>query len=154
MTTASSSAGRYLIIGGAGFIGGHFGDHLLAQPAMEGVTVYDNFSSGREWHVAAHYDDTRFTLIRDDVRNLDALTEAMDGCDTVIHLASNPDIAAAAFATRPGACHSTRRSRRDAGAMRRALAIGMRQLVRSSTPRAVVSTVIWASSRQTRTTDR
>jgi UDP-glucose 4-epimerase len=63
---------------------------------MEGVTVYDNFSSGREWHVAAHYDDTRFTLIRDDVRNLDALTEAMDGCDTVIHLASNPDIAAAA----------------------------------------------------------
>ena len=63
---------------------------------MEGVTVYDNFSSGREWHVAAHQNDRRFAVIRDDVRNLDALTEAMDGCDTVIHLASNPDIAAAA----------------------------------------------------------
>jgi UDP-glucose 4-epimerase len=63
---------------------------------VEGVTVYDNFSSGREWHVAAHQNDGRFAVIRDDVRNLDALTEAMDGCDTVIHLASNPDIAAAA----------------------------------------------------------
>ena len=96
MTTASSSPGRYLIIGGAGFIGGHFSDHLLAQPAVESVTVYDNFSSGREWHIAAHYSDTRFAVIRDDVRNINALAEAMDGCNTVIHLASNPDIAAAA----------------------------------------------------------
>jgi UDP-glucose 4-epimerase len=96
VTTASSSVGRYLIIGGAGFIGGHFSDYLLAQPAIEGVTVYDNFSSGREWHVAAHYSDARFAVIRDDVRNIDALCEAMDGCNTVIHLASNPDIAAAA----------------------------------------------------------
>jgi UDP-glucose 4-epimerase len=94
--TASSSKRRYLIVGGAGFIGGHFSDHLLAQPDVEGVTVYDNFSSGREWHVAAHRGDTRFAVARDDVGNLDALIEAMDGCDTVIHLASNPDIAAAA----------------------------------------------------------
>ncbi len=90
------TASRFFIVGGAGFIGGHFSDHLLAQPTVEGVTVYDNFSSGREWHVAAHQNDRRFAVIRDDVRNLDALTEAMDGCDTVIHLASNPDIAAAA----------------------------------------------------------
>jgi UDP-glucose 4-epimerase len=96
VTTSSSATGRYLIIGGAGFIGGHFSDHLLARPAVEGVAVYDNFSSGREWHVAAHLDDARFTVIREDVRNIDALTEAMDGCDVVIHLASNPDIAAAA----------------------------------------------------------
>ena len=96
MTTAPSPRGRYLIVGGAGFIGGHFSDHLLAQPAVESVRVYDNFSSGREWHVAAHTGDPRFSVIRDDVRNIDALAEAMDGCTTVIHLASNPDIAAAA----------------------------------------------------------
>ncbi len=96
MTTTISSARRYLIVGGAGFIGGHFSDHLLAQPGVEGVTVYDNFSSGREWHVAPHYGDPRFAVIRDDVSHIDALTEAMDGSDTVIHLASNPDIAAAA----------------------------------------------------------
>jgi UDP-glucose 4-epimerase len=94
--TAESPSGRYLIVGGAGFIGGHFSDHLLAQTSVERVTVYDNFSSGREWHVAAHHDDTRFAVIRDDVGNLSALCDAMEGCDTVIHLASNPDIAAAA----------------------------------------------------------
>jgi UDP-glucose 4-epimerase len=96
VTTTSAAVGRYFIIGGAGFIGGHFSDHLLSQTSVEGVTVYDNFSSGREWHVAAHHDDRRFSVIRDDVRNLDALTAAMEGSDTVIHLASNPDIAAAA----------------------------------------------------------
>jgi UDP-glucose 4-epimerase len=96
VTTAPSPRGRYLIVGGAGFIGGHFSDHLLAQPTVESVRVYDNFSSGREWHVAAHTGDARFSVIRDDVRNIDALTEAMAGCTTVIHLASNPDIAAAA----------------------------------------------------------
>jgi UDP-glucose 4-epimerase len=96
VTTTSRPGRRYLIVGGAGFIGGHFSDHLLAQSAVEGVTVYDNFSSGREWHIAAHQGDPRFAVVRDDVRNIDALTEAMEGCDTVIHLASNPDIAAAA----------------------------------------------------------
>jgi UDP-glucose 4-epimerase len=95
VTAESAPSGRYLIVGGAGFIGGHFSDHLLAQSTVHGVTVYDNFSSGREWHLAAHSDDTRFTVIRGDVGNLDALTGAMEGCDTVIHLASNPDIAAA-----------------------------------------------------------
>jgi UDP-glucose 4-epimerase len=96
VTTTSPLTGRFLIVGGAGFIGGHFSDHLLAQSTVESVTVYDNFSSGREWHVAAHHSDARFAVVRDDVRNIDALTEAMDGSDTVIHLASNPDIAAAA----------------------------------------------------------
>jgi UDP-glucose 4-epimerase len=96
VTTAPTPVGRFLIIGGAGFIGGHFSDYLLAQPAVEGVTVYDNFSSGREWHVAAHSSDARFAVVRDDVDNINALCKAMDGSNTVIHLASNPDIAAAA----------------------------------------------------------
>ena len=96
MTAAPSSARRYFIIGGAGFIGGHFSDYLLAQPTVERVTVYDNFSSGREWHVATHHGDPRFAVVREDVRNVEALTAAMEGTDTVIHLASNPDIAAAA----------------------------------------------------------
>jgi UDP-glucose 4-epimerase len=96
VTRDSVRSGRYLIVGGAGFIGSHFSDYLLAQSTVASVTIYDNFSSGRGWHVAAHNDDARFTVIREDVRNIDALTQAMVGCDTVIHLASNPDIAAAA----------------------------------------------------------
>ena len=86
---------RICVVGGAGFIGGHFVDRLLASDATPKVTVYDNFSSGREWHLAAHRADTRLNVIKSDVRDLEALVAAVDGHDTMIHLASNPDIARA-----------------------------------------------------------
>jgi UDP-glucose 4-epimerase len=86
---------RICIVGGAGFIGGHFVDRLLVSDATEAVTVYDNFSSGREWHLAAHRHDARLNVIKDDVRDLESLVTAFGGHDTVIHLASNPDIARA-----------------------------------------------------------
>ncbi len=88
--------GRYFIVGGAGFIGSHFTDRLLADPATDRVTLYDNFSSGREWHYAQHADEDRLRVVRGDVKDLPALTAAMAGHETVIHLASNPDIARAA----------------------------------------------------------
>ncbi|MGH9248665.1 MAG: NAD-dependent epimerase/dehydratase family protein [Acidimicrobiales bacterium] len=87
---------RFIIAGGAGFIGSHFVDHLLADPGVGRVTIYDNYSSGRRWHHAAHDDDGRFAAVEGDVRDLDRLRDAMDRHDVVIHLASNPDIAAAA----------------------------------------------------------
>jgi UDP-glucose 4-epimerase len=86
---------RVCVVGGAGFIGGHVTGRLLADEATETVTVYDNFSSGREWHLAAHQDDPRLQAVKGDVRDLDGLTAAVHGHDTVIHLASNPDIARA-----------------------------------------------------------
>ena len=92
---------RYFIVGGAGFIGSHFTDRLLADASTEAVTLYDNFSSGREWHYAQHIPDTRFRVVRGDVKDCGALREAMfgdgHGHDVVIHLASNPDIARAAI---------------------------------------------------------
>ena len=39
---------RYFIVGGAGFVGSHFTDRFLADPGTAGVTLYDNFSSGRD----------------------------------------------------------------------------------------------------------
>jgi len=87
---------RICIVGGAGFIGSHFVDRLLASDATERVTVYDNFSSGREWHLAHHQNDSRLDVVKADVRDLEELVRAMDGHDTVVHLASNPDIARAA----------------------------------------------------------
>jgi UDP-glucose 4-epimerase len=86
---------RICVVGGAGFIGGHFVDRLLASDVTERLTVYDNFSSGREWHLAAHQADARLNVIKGDVRDLEGLVAAMDGHDTAIHLASNPDIARA-----------------------------------------------------------
>ena len=89
------SESRVFIVGGAGFIGSHFVDALLADQATEQVTVYDNFSSGQEWHLAEHAGDSRLAIVRGDANDLETLSEAMGGHDLVIHLASNPDIAAA-----------------------------------------------------------
>lgn len=91
----TDAAQRYVVVGGAGFIGSHFVDRLLADPATAAVTVYDNFSSGRDWHLAAHAGDRRLAVVRGEVGDLDALTAAMAGHGVVVHLASNPDIAAA-----------------------------------------------------------
>ncbi len=87
---------RFFIVGGAGFIGSHFTDVLLAHPEVAQVTLYDNFSSGREWHYAQHAGDRRLSVVRGDVEQQDDLRRALDGHDIVIHLASNPDIARAA----------------------------------------------------------
>lgn len=85
----------FFIVGGAGFIGSHFVDRLLGDSTVKRVTVYDNMSSGRDWHVAPHRSDPRFSLIKADVQDLPSLIAAMSGHDTVVHLASNPDIAKA-----------------------------------------------------------
>ncbi len=87
--------GSWFIVGGAGFIGGHLVDRLLTSPDVTTVTVFDNFSSGREWHLANHQNDPRLRVQRETVHNLSALREGMASHDTVVHLASNPDIARA-----------------------------------------------------------
>ena len=92
-----SHSKSYFIVGGAGFIGSHFTDRLLADSAVTAVTLYDNFSSGREWHYEKHRGDPRFRVVRADVKDIEPLTAAMQDHDVVIHLASNPDIARAAI---------------------------------------------------------
>lgn len=87
---------KFFIVGGAGFMGSHFTDRLLSHPEVEAVTLFDNFSSGREWHHQHHLKDQRLKVIRGDVKNLTALKNAMAHHEVVIHLASNPDIALAA----------------------------------------------------------
>jgi UDP-glucose 4-epimerase len=88
---------RYFIAGGAGFIGSHFTDRLLSDSSTDAVTLYDNFSSGREWHYDQHRGDSRLRVVRGDAKDIDFLTSSMQGHDVVIHLASNPDIARAAI---------------------------------------------------------
>jgi UDP-glucose 4-epimerase len=96
----SIAGARFFIVGGAGFIGSHFTDHLLGEGRAAAVTLYDNFSSGREWHYAHHAQDSRLAVTRGQVEDTESLKRALDaggaGHDVVIHLASNPDIARAA----------------------------------------------------------
>jgi UDP-glucose 4-epimerase len=87
---------RFFLVGGAGFIGSHVTDVLLTDSGASAVTIYDNFTSGREWHLEHHRSDPRLSVVRGDVKDLGSLEEAMRGHEVVVHLASNPDIARAA----------------------------------------------------------
>ena len=83
------------VSGGAGFIGSHLVEWLLAEPRIERVVVFDNFSSGRESFIEVARRDRRVEVVKADLKDLKILTAAMAGCETVFHLAANPDIARA-----------------------------------------------------------
>jgi len=120
---------RYVIVGGAGFIGSHFTDRLLTERTVTAVTLYDNFSSGREWHYEHHLSDPRLNVVRGDVGDLTLLTNAIAGHDVVIHLASNPDIARAASEPEIDFYQGTLLTNNVVEAMRRA---GVRRLLYAS----------------------
>jgi UDP-glucose 4-epimerase len=83
-------------VGGAGFIGSRFVELLLQESRAEHVTIFDNFSSGRQWHLEKVQALAQVSIHHGDVKHFDALVSSMAGHGTVIHLASNPDIARAA----------------------------------------------------------
>ena len=83
------------VSGGAGFIGSHLVRHLLGTKEVQRVVIYDNFSSGQESYLEGLLDDPRLTIARGDLKDTSTVTAAMKGCDTVFHLAANPDIAKA-----------------------------------------------------------
>lgn len=85
---------KAFVAGGAGFIGSHLVRRLLATMTAT-VTVYDNFSSGRMWHLGPTGTHSRLNVVQADVKDIAALTAAMAGHEVVYHLASNPDIARA-----------------------------------------------------------
>lgn len=84
---------RYAVIGGAGFIGSHVTRELLKTG--DEVLVFDNFSSGTEWHLNGVLDHANLKIVRGDIKDFDVLKDALKGCQTVYHFASNPDIAKA-----------------------------------------------------------
>ena len=75
---------RFLVTGGAGFIGGHIVELLVREG--HDVVVFDNFSTGSIDNLAAVED--RVQVLRGDIRDLDALTSAMRDIDHVLHLAA------------------------------------------------------------------
>jgi UDP-glucose 4-epimerase len=111
----------YFVVGGAGFIGSHFADALLASRLTRRVTIFDNFSSGHEWHLEEHHADPRLIIVRGDASDIEALTATMEGHDWVIHLASNPDIALAAENPEIDFYRGTLLTNNVAEAMRRAM---------------------------------
>ncbi|MBI5523088.1 MAG: SDR family oxidoreductase [Desulfarculus sp.] len=82
---------KYLITGGAGFIGSHLAETLVAQG--QDVVVLDNLVSGkRENLVPASAGPGRLLFIEGDIRDLATCQRAMAGVDYVLHQAARPSV--------------------------------------------------------------
>jgi UDP-glucose 4-epimerase len=77
---------RVLVSGGAGFIGSHLVDRLLAD-GFE-VVVLDNLYGGRVENVKPHMGEGGFRFVQGDVRDSSVVKELVKGVDAVFHLAA------------------------------------------------------------------
>jgi UDP-glucose 4-epimerase len=75
-----------LITGGAGFIGSHLADRLLA--AGEQVTVIDDLSTGRLDNIRQCFASPKFRFVHDSVRNEQMMTVLAERADMIYHLAA------------------------------------------------------------------
>ncbi|HTP32865.1 MAG TPA: NAD-dependent epimerase/dehydratase family protein [Candidatus Acidoferrales bacterium] len=81
---------KAFVTGAAGFIASNLVDRLLA--AGHEVTGFDNFSTGQREFLAGACAHPGFRLIEGDLLDAGAVTRAVEGCDTVFHLAANADV--------------------------------------------------------------
>lgn len=81
---------KYFITGGAGFIGSHLCEKLIADGNQ--VTVYDNLVSGSRENIKHLIGEKGFRFIQNDLLDAAQLVEAMNGNDIVWHLGANTDI--------------------------------------------------------------
>jgi UDP-glucose 4-epimerase len=90
-----------LVTGGAGFIGSHSADALLAAGAR--VTVLDNFSNGKRGNLPKKH--AALDIIEADIRDTAALAKALAGVSHVLHLAAQVSVQAS-VADPVNSCHN------------------------------------------------
>lgn len=79
---------KYLVTGGAGFIGSNIVEELLRRG--EKVRVLDNFSTGKRENLTQFID--QIELIEGDIRSYHIVREAVSGIDVVLHQAALPSV--------------------------------------------------------------
>jgi nucleoside-diphosphate-sugar epimerase len=79
---------RYLVTGGAGFIGSSIVRRLLERG--DEVRILDNFSTGRRSNIAELMDEIE--LLEGDLRSYERVHNAVRGCDVVIHEGALPSV--------------------------------------------------------------
>src|SRR5215467_12664159 len=81
-----ATSSLFLVTGGAGFIGSHVVERLLADGHR--VRVLDNFSTGSRGNLDFGRGNRRLEIVRGDVRSLPAVTRAVRGASAVFHQAA------------------------------------------------------------------
>jgi UDP-glucose 4-epimerase len=79
-------AKNVLVTGGAGFIGSHLVERLLADGCT--VTILDDFSTGRRENIAHLATNPRLQVVQDSVENSATVGVLMPACEVVYHLAA------------------------------------------------------------------
>ena len=79
---------KYLVTGGAGFIGSHTVDQLLEREQR--VVVLDNFSSGSRENIPESH--PLLEIIEGDIRDATAVAEAANGVTHCLHLAAQVSV--------------------------------------------------------------
>ena len=77
---------RYLVTGGAGFVGSHVSEALLQRG--DGVVALDNLATGNVHNVDAVRKDANFRFVLGSILDDQLVDELMAGCDVVVHLAA------------------------------------------------------------------
>src|SRR5690625_3531623 len=77
---------KYLITGGAGFIGSHLSDHLLKEGHQ--VTTIDNLSTGKLSNINHLRDNLNYTIKVASVMDYHTLDQLVEECDQIFHLAA------------------------------------------------------------------
>jgi nucleoside-diphosphate-sugar epimerase len=75
---------RFLVTGGAGFIGSNIAETLVSR--REEVVVLDNLSTGHESNIETFRSDV--TFIEGDIRDAETVARALEGVDFVLHQAA------------------------------------------------------------------
>lgn len=81
---------KAFLTGGAGFIGSNLCNRLLAEGYS--VTVFDNLSTGFLRFLEEAKKQNKFSFVKGNLQDKNALAKAMKGCDFVFHLAANADV--------------------------------------------------------------
>ncbi|HRF98072.1 MAG TPA: GDP-mannose 4,6-dehydratase, partial [Aggregatilineales bacterium] len=77
---------KALITGGAGFVGSHLAEYLLAQGQQ--VVVIDDLSTGKIKNLAQIQDNPNLQIVIEDIRNPLVLDRLVSECDVIYHLAA------------------------------------------------------------------
>ena len=77
---------KFLITGGAGFIGSNLAEAILNLGYK--VVVLDDFSTGKRENIERFLENSRFELIEGDIRNIDTCKKAVEGVDYILHQAA------------------------------------------------------------------
>ncbi|MEM2298790.1 MAG: NAD-dependent epimerase/dehydratase family protein [Thermofilaceae archaeon] len=84
------SGGLLVVTGGAGFIGSHLVDHLVARGWR--IRVVDNLSSGTPDNIKQHLESRNVEFLKLDLKSPEEAYEAVKGAQAVFHLAANPEV--------------------------------------------------------------